>query len=157
MRTYIGSEYLNKEKMKEHEVIDNFLPQKELSELQTFLLSSEYIDNGVAQIIPWQYYHNPSNGITEQVDETTINRDTTWKLFYYFHEVYNYTILSPYVFKKLKLLRELLDVKSFIRIKINMYPYTETLKEYGMHTDLILIIQIICITWRVDFFCIKHY
>ena len=120
----------------DYEVIDNFLPQKELSELQTFLLSSEYIDDGVAQIIPWQYYHNPSNGITEQVDETTINRDTTWKLFYYFHEVYNYTILSPYVFKKLKLLRELLDVKSFIRIKINMYPYTETLKEYGMHTDL---------------------
>ena len=30
---------------------------------------------------------------------------------------------------------KLLDIKALIRIKINMYPNTEILKEHGMHID----------------------
>ena len=43
-------------------------------------------------------------------------------------------IKSP-VYEQIEPINELLGIKALIRIKCNMYPNTEILKEHGMHTD----------------------
>ena len=58
-----------------------------------------------------------------------------WRLIYLVHMIYDYTITSPFFNNIIAPFDSLLDIKTLIRIKINMYPNTETMKEHGMHSD----------------------
>ena len=62
------------------------------------------------------------------------NKDD-WKLFYLTHMIYANTVVSPFYYEVLIPHCKPLDIKSLIRIKINMFPNTEILKEHGMHSD----------------------
>ena len=111
----------------DYEVIDDFLPQKELEKLQTLLIPSTFKE-GETEQVPWLYFPNPA-----KVDTTT--KEDTWKLFYYSRLVYDQTIMFPQVYTRIVPFCELLGVKALIRIKINMYPYADNPKEHGMHID----------------------
>ena len=58
-----------------------------------------------------------------------------WRLFYLMHMVYENTILSPTAYNLIEPIIVQLGIKSLIRIKINIFPNTETIKEHGLHVD----------------------
>ena len=105
----------------DYEVIDNFLPSDVFTELYKTLLSCNYDEPKPL----WQY-----------VPSITQN-DKNWKVFNLVHMVMDthhldrisplYNNIAPHI--------ESLNIKSLIRIKINMYPNTQETYEHGMHTD----------------------
>ena len=114
----------------DYKVVDDFLPSDMFEELRKLLLPAKNIPDGVLfdclLRLKWEYYPNV-------VVQEKKKRD--WRLFNLVHMVYNnLTILSPY-YEQIEPINELLKVKVLTRIKINMYPNTETLKEHGMHVD----------------------
>ena len=112
--------------MTEHKIIDNFLPLDVFDKLKTFLLPVDH-KKGVEQM-PWYYVPDPLSNI---INHTKVD----WRLFYLYHIIYEHTITSPFYERVVPYYWEQLNIKSLIRIKINMYPNTETLKEHGMHMD----------------------
>jgi hypothetical protein len=109
------------------EIIDDFLPLNVFDGLHKFLLSTE--DGG--QNIGWAY--SPNVNYARGYVEKTPGKEN-WRLFYLTHLVYKHVVLSP-LYEKIRPLLEPLNIKALIRIKLNMYPNTEILKEHGMHTD----------------------
>ncbi len=107
----------------QHEIVDNFLPSDVLNEMQTLLLYPVLNE----QILTWTYIPSVKN-ITDKGKEDP-------KLFYLAHLIYDHTILSPFHNKIIPHFHEPLDIKSLIRIKINMYPNTQSVQEHGMHID----------------------
>ena len=113
-----------------YEVIDDFLPSSIFDKLQNLLLPFE--KKGGTEEVAW--YYVPAGNVVKGVgnfDPTT----SDWRLFYLIHMVYNHTITSP-LYEAIMPHLKPLDIKALIRLKINMYPNTETFKEHGMHTDL---------------------
>jgi len=106
----------------DYEVIDNFFPLNVFDEFHSLLLPDEFIEDPTKQVY-WCY--TPSVA-TRKIED--------WRLFYLTHIVYDYTICSPFYEKIVPHCKQL-DFKAIIRIKINMFPNTETLKEHGMHID----------------------
>jgi hypothetical protein len=111
-----------------YEVIDDFLPLNEFNELSSYMLPFEFTENPQ---LPW--YYIPAGNVVKGTSH--FDRTIDWRLFYLSHVVYRQTITSPFYEKIIPHCWEQLNIKSLIRIKINMYPNTETLKEHGMHTD----------------------
>lgn len=108
--------------MSDYKVIDNFFPPNVFDELHSLLSPDEFIEDPKKHVY-WCY--TPSVA-TRKIED--------WRLFYLTHTVYDYTICSPF-YEKIVPHCKLLDLKAIIRIKINMFPNTETLKEHGMHID----------------------
>lgn len=115
----------------EHKVIDNFFPLDVFDKLKTFLLPVDYNYKKDEDQIPW--YYVPAGNVVKGQGKP--DRTRNWKLFYLAHLIYEHTILSPFYNKIISHCSEPLDIKSLIRIKINMYPNTEIVKEHGMHID----------------------
>ena len=116
-------------------VIDNFIPSDAFDELKTFLLSSGERGKGKqndSEKLPW--YHTPA-GYAVNRDFKKPDSTRNWRLFYLTHMIYSDTITSPYYERILSHCCEQLDIKSLIRVKINMYPNTEKIYEHGMHFD----------------------
>ena len=111
----------------DYELIDNFLPSDVLDEFRRLLIPTECTTRKKA--ITWEYTPNPA-----QIKEKDNKTSEIKYPFYFSHMVYKYTILSP-LYDKILPHCELLKFKALIRIKFNMYPNTEILKEHGMHTD----------------------
>ena len=123
-------------------VIDNFLPADVFTELHDLVLPQpvdyKYEDGtsaykGVPHAGPLQgpqidWCYNPEVISPEK-------GDGNWRLFYLIHLLYNQTLTSPYASKIIPPIEKLLDYKTLIRMKINMFPNTEKLHEHGMHTD----------------------
>ena len=96
-------------------VKDNFLSEKEFKELQDLMLS---------QAFPWYY----NDGVNEPSEEN---------LFQFTHMFFGgcFSWSSNYEMI-VKLFKEKLDVKCFIRIKANLTTITQKPVEQGFHTDL---------------------
>jgi hypothetical protein len=109
-----------------YKIVDNFFPLDVFNELYEALLPppSKLIE--VKPQLCWGY--------TPSVKNTTNKGKEDLKLFYLTHLIYEHTILSP-LYNKIIPHCKPFDIKSLIRIKINMYPNTEILKEHGMHID----------------------
>ena len=113
----------------EVKIIDNFLPPEEFKGLQNFIVNNVdfplYIQNSVA-------YDQESN--KDQWKEKYWN-------WYATHKVYDFDqIVSPQVFPMIQRLfssriKEVHPLRSLMRIKINFYPYTDTVKEHQPHFD----------------------
>ena len=112
----------------EIEIIDDFLPSDVFDGLHEFLLRST--EDG-KQTIGWGY--SPNVNYARGYVEKTPGKEN-WRLFYLTHTVYKHVALSP-LYDKIISHLEPLDIKALIRIKLNMYPNTEILREHGMHTD----------------------
>jgi len=105
------------------EVVDNYLNIDELNTLKDNLISDNF---------PLYY----SNNVTGTYKQTG---DDYWN-YYFFHTFYEdnkpqsnlfdniYNIFIPKFEQKGK-------IKSLLRIKLNYYPHTETLREHGQHVD----------------------
>ena len=115
-----------------YDVVDNFLPTSVFDKLRYLILPTdeEIANQNVEECkqIPWYY---APYVVTLATKEEKPDRS----LFYLAHMIYDHTILSPLFNELIPACNDLLDFKSLIRAKINMYPNTEILKEHGMHTD----------------------
>ena len=108
----------------EYKVIDHFFPFDVFEEFQKNLLFP-VLDPQTTQS-------------TESIPIPTWTYGLSLKdnqLYYLAHLVYDHIPLSPLFNPIMSYCNELLDIKSLIRIKINLYPNTEIVKEHGMHTD----------------------
>ena len=107
-------------------VDDNILPNDVFENIRLAVLPSykEVNETSIENTkITWTY--NPKiNNV----------KDKDWKLFYMFHVPYHNTILCS-SFSLFEPVLKYLEIRSLIRIKCNLYPNTETIKEHGMHTD----------------------
>ena len=121
---YIGLEWRSMAEQ-QYEIIDNFLPSDAFKKLHDFLLPSDVKFEGTT--IGWGY--------VPKVISKNKKGTEDWRLFYLAHLVYDHIPLSPLFNPIMTYCNELLDIKSLIRIKINLYPNTEIVKEHGMHTD----------------------
>ena len=110
-----------------HEIINNFLPLNTFKELQSFLLPVDFKEGE-----QMRWYYTPAGNVVRQV---SFDSTSNWRLFYLSHVVYEHTILSSLYEKIIPHCWEQLDIKSLIRIKINMYPNTQNVHEHGMHSD----------------------
>jgi len=139
---YTATELIEKSKHSKHneefeifpepgyELIDNFIPKDALKKIQNTLL----YDNA----FPWMRSHNVAW-------PDSVNDDVTPEYLSYFSHILfgNYgkydnvnSILSDY-FEEFfgTLLDNTFPIKSLLRMKANLYPYTETLWEHAPHTD----------------------
>ncbi len=103
-------------------VVDNFLPEKELQKIKSLVMSSGST-----------IHFNIQNSVASQL-EGEDGRHWNW---YGQHMVFNDSmpIQQSYnefywIFKD-----KLEDFHCFQRIKINFYPYTESVMEHGKHRD----------------------
>ena len=112
----------------QHKIIDNFLPLDVFDKLKTFLLPVDYKKE---EEMPW--YYVPAGNVVQGPGKSDPTRN--WRLFYLYHIVYEHTIMSSFYERIIPYYWEQLNIKSLIRIKINMYPNTEKLHEHGMHID----------------------
>ena len=109
------------------EIIDNFLPEEEFKGLQNSLINNDqfplYIQHSVA------YDESPEQW-----------KKKYWN-WYATHIVYdNDQIVSQDAFPVIQNLfvpriKEVHPLRSLMRIKINFYPYTDTVKEHQPHFD----------------------
>ena len=102
----------------EYKIVDNFLPKEHFKEIQEFIIDK----------LPWYY----SDSVSHQTSSSVIGD------FYFYHLFYtsNNSIYEQNNFLKLlKPVIDLLDIKSLIRIKANLYPKTENIYEHGSHSD----------------------
>ena len=103
-------------------IYDNFLSSRHIKELKDNIFSSNF---------PWYYQEIVANKKSRFL--------SGWD-YYHSHRLYNvdhpasgffdsiYDIIIPKI-------KEVTEYHSLIRLKVNYYPYTETVKEHTQHTD----------------------
>ena len=108
--------------MQSHQVFDNFLTETEFQSLKNAICFNKEF--------PFYLY----NDVTFH-DKVTEN----WS-WYGVHILYSNSVPNSPYFKDIfnifnSKIKEIIGFKSLIRIKINFYPHTETLKEHSQHSD----------------------
>ena len=115
-----------------HKVIDNFLDEEYFDSLVTLFTDKED-EGGTGQQVPW--YFMTSIAYPKGHEKFLPLRTRDDKLFMMAHMFYDQDVpVSPYYGKLMPIL-EKLKIKCLIRIKANLYPFTETLYEHTMHID----------------------
>jgi hypothetical protein len=111
------------EVIKEIKIFDNFLPQDLHEELVEQLVLSSNIP----------LYFSDYVSLKDR-DDPLIDKNWNW---YAFHQFYNqHKPTSDYYDRISQIFADrLIDLKSLIRIKLNFYPHTETMREHGQHRD----------------------
>ena len=105
--------------MKSYEVIDNFLPKDDFKILKELLPKQ----------VPF-YFQKTINGFHSESE-----KDTT---FYMTHMLYNWEDNQHFqsaFYHHYKIILDRLEVKSLIRMKINLYPRTDTIETHKSHFD----------------------
>jgi len=97
-----------------HKIIDNFLPRGNLIKLQSIINSSDF---------DWYYIKDLNNQSSK--DDLGV---------YFVHVVYHQGRASNFMHIFSPILTRL-DIKSLIRIKINLYTRTSTLEVHPSHVD----------------------
>tara|TARA_Y100000310_G_C20265729_1_gene615691 strand:+ start:58 stop:669 length:612 start_codon:yes stop_codon:yes gene_type:complete len=134
-----------------YKLIDDFLPTDEFRKIHDLLIPSleehrknwygsddegVYVNRNtgkplsIPKPLPWLYVPNPSK-VKSYFNKENKSRKN---LFYFTHPVYKISVVSPF-FNMIMPHCKPLDIKSLMRIKINMYPNTEIIHEHGMHSD----------------------
>jgi hypothetical protein len=99
-----------------YKVIDDYLPKKLFKELKNKIMGN---------MVPW-FFQSEINKVHDKKDLSC----------YFTHLVfYNQTPLSQIFPEINQIFREKLDVKSFIRIKLNCYPRTQKIEIHEPHVD----------------------
>ena len=105
--------------MMDYKIIDNFLPKEEFEFLRKIIIESSEMP----------YYFQPT--INHHHDTSDSKFYMTHMLFDYNGKDYVHSNFYPYF----KIISEKLDVKSLIRMKVNLYPKTDTLEVHEPHID----------------------
>ena len=98
-----------------NKIIDNFLDEKTLKELQEVLMGKTF---------PW-YYESVINSHHSEKDNT----------LYFVHIAYHHSANSSFYEYLRDIFWDKLDIKSLIRIKVNCYPKTDKLHINESHID----------------------
>ena len=109
-----------------HKVIDNFLDEDYFDSLVTLFTDKEKTGN---KEMAW--YFQTSISYPKEYDKPEPDN----KLFYMYHMFYENNAPSSNFYYNLTPLLDKLDAKFLIRIKANLYPFTETFYEHIMHID----------------------
>ncbi len=123
-----------------YKVIDNFLPIDVFNEIHDFLLPQP---ETFGELTTWKFptFREGQKqlrwGYMPGVETKEIAmKKEDWRLFYLVHMVYDNTIKSPFYEIIIPHCESTeLDIKALLRIKINMFPNTETFKEHALHVD----------------------
>ena len=126
----------------DYELIDNFFPSIMFTKLKEILLPSDYTEGEQEKyMISWFYIPHPASKTRSSrygefnESQTKLNL-TNKKSFYFTHLIYKNTILSSFLYDKITPHLKPLNIKSLMRIKINLFPNSgEKVQEHGMHTD----------------------
>ena len=113
-----------------YEVIDNFLDKENFDNLVTLITDKGRTEGSVyagEANMPW--FFQPTFTVH---DRNSLPND---KLFYMTHNFYDHNVPTSHFYDKLFPLLEKLEVRGLLRIKANLYPFTETFYEHPMHTD----------------------
>ena len=102
----------------EIEVIDNFLDRDTFERIKYCILYSECID--------WKLCNNIS-GLP--------NMENNMDCYFWHNFFHDHTILSPYFNDLVRSFILPLKIRSFIRVKANLYPRTDILVEHPPHVD----------------------
>lgn len=102
---------------KNYKIIENFLPKDKFIELQHLLFSNEF---------PY-FYNKTLNAEHKEGDNSS----------YFTHTLYephlNYTDSNYY--SNFVFITNMLDVKSSLRMKVNLYSRTDIIQEHSSHAD----------------------
>lgn len=98
-------------------IIQNFLPEKYFNKIE-----KEIKDN---KIFP--FYFNST--VSSREEKQSLDH------FYFTHMVYQHHVPQSAIYEMFLPLLDVLDIKSLIRIKINMYTKTGSLIHHKSHTD----------------------
>lgn len=104
-------------------IIDNFLPEHQFNNLKNIITGPYF---------PWYYgptLKDVDTGIPLQLENKEAQNQFV-HLFYHFDQP-----VTEY-FRELECFREKLQVKSLVRIKANLNPYSNSVVEHGYHVDL---------------------
>lgn len=132
--------FMKKENTKivDYKIIDDFLPQKEFQDIQTYLMNDvkniSDIDKKTRPPIGWAYNPNIVKPTHYEGLNNPNSSSQNVKHFYMVHMVYLVNVLSPLYDKLISILNKL-DVKALMRIKCNLYPNSETIYEHETHAD----------------------
>jgi len=105
--------------MKSYELIDNFLPKDDFKRLKELLPKQ----------VPF-YFQEAINGFHSKSEED--------KTFYMTHMLYNWDNNFPVFsnfYNEYKIILDRLEVKSLVRMKLNLYPRTDTIETHKSHID----------------------
>ena len=119
---------------KEYKVIDDFLPKEQFNRIKSLVVNN--------QSFPWFI----NNYVVTVGDQSFQDQDKNWNWYMmnmiYEHPRFNgysYTYDSPYFNEIGSLFAEEFSkvetFKNWIRIKANLFPYTEEVKEHQAHYD----------------------
>lgn len=101
--------------MKDYVIVDNFLKEEELNELESVVYSD---------VFPWY--------CQKTINENHDKNDNT---LYFTHKVFDGVSNSSFINLINKFFWKKLDIKSLIRIKINCYPSSFKLRIHEKHID----------------------
>ena len=104
-----------------YEVIDNFLDEEYFDSLVTLFTDKEKIGNN-----QMSWYFQTSISYPKEYDKPEPDN----KLFYMYHMFYEQNRPESPFYSNLIPLLEKLGVRSLLRIKANLYPFTETFYEH---------------------------
>jgi len=109
-----------------YKVIDNFLDEEYFDSLVTLFTDKEKTGN---KEMPW--YFQTSISYPKEYEKL----EPGSKLFYMYHMFYENNKPNSSYYEKLIPLLDKLELKALLRIKANLYPFTETFYEHTMHFD----------------------
>jgi len=104
-------------------IVDNFLSKEDFHNLNQIIKNAN--EHGF-----WKFNENIA-----YEEEINLNNSS-----YFTHAIYNYNVpvtthrnLMEFIFKSF--LPELIDFNSLMRVKANLFTWTEKLQEFALHTD----------------------
>lgn len=101
-------------------IVDDYFPQYTFNKLKKVLFSNE---------VPWFHIgHVANNNEPENMDLYN---------YYFTHSVYIDHSPNSALWEEFSEILTLLDIKSLIRIRINLYPRTEIVYKHGFHQDFL--------------------
>lgn len=102
---------------KNYKIIENFLPKDKFLELQNLLFSCEF---------PY-FYNKTLNGEHKEKDNTS----------YFTHTLYaqHLSYIASNYYSNFRFITNMLDIKSSLRMKVNLYPKTDIIQEHAPHID----------------------
>jgi len=102
-----------------YEIVDNLLPQEELTALQGILTCNEF---------PWYYQEVVTSYNSAETERAAIEN------FYFSHQIMWDYVKSPF-FDIVRPILARLEHRSLIRVKANLYPRTSSRYSHHQHTD----------------------
>ena len=103
-----------------YKVIDNLMDKDDFKNLQNFIMSAD---------VPW-YFNKDIN--------TAPGYDPNTNQSYLIHNLFNLNLdyVYSHLYKNFNVFWKLLNMKSLIRAKLNLYMRTDKIEEHHPHTDL---------------------